>query len=162
MKLLLPFLAFLPLVSLVPLTPPSSPLDYFLPPLVSVYAVNAELSPPVSVPSPDACAAICLAAAARCISFNLCKPNSAVSSSASSSYAPSPYTCSTNTVNAAYRPSTSADCSLFTKIQPRNDTKIAQAVPWTAHSPPPHTVSLRGQLLGDTFQLHRDIYLAVR
>lgn len=147
---------------------PSSSLDSFLPPLSSVYAINAGLSSEVNVSSADACASICLANGDRCVSFNLCKLKPAAShdNTDSSFAAPvdstSSYSCLPNTFTASYRPSPSADCSLYTKLRPRNDSKIVQAVPWSAHAPPPRSVSLQGQVLGSTFDLHRDIYLAVR
>ena len=138
---------------------PSSPLNSFLPPLPSLYAINAGLSPEVNVSSADACASICLASGDRCVSFNLCQHKPAASHDTADS---SSYSCLPNTFTASYRPSASADCSLYTKLRPRNDSKIVQAVPWSARTPPPRSVSLQGQVLGSTFDLHRDIYLAVR
>jgi hypothetical protein len=143
MNFLLSCLVLLPLVAPIILPSSSSTLHHFLPPLSSLCAINAELAPPVPVPSPDACAAICLAAAPQCVSFNLCKAEFP-SSSAASTYAPSLYTCSANTFSTAYRPSTSACCSLFTKIRPRNDTKINQAVPCNCpHTSPTHRFAAR-------------------
>lgn len=146
----------------------SSLLDRFLPPLVYLQAINAELCPAVNVSNPDACAALCIAIDDRCVSFNLCKHGPIANSDAAeySSDAPfestASYACTLNTFTTSYRPAASSNCSLYTKLRPRNDSKVVQAVPWSAQPPPPRSVSLRGNLLGSTFDLHRDVYLAVR
>lgn len=168
--LLPPLLALHVIAAVGPVSQPrhSPPLDAFLPPLLSLQAINAELSPAANVSSPDACAAMCIASGDRCVSFNLCKPDQTATPNVEESKAESAfdstaaYSCTLNTFTRSYRPSASSHCSLYTKLRPRNDSRTVQAVPWAACAPPPRSVSLRGQLLGSTFDLHRDIYLAVR
>jgi hypothetical protein len=169
-NLLLPLLVLHVISAVGTLSEPhhSSPLDRFLPPHLSLQAINDELSSAVNVSNPDACAALCIASDDRCVSFNLCKhdPNANPDAAEHSFDAPfesnAAYACTLNTFTSSYRPAASSNCSLYTKLRPRNDSKIVQAVPWYAHTPPPRSVSLRGNLLGSTFDLHRDVYLAVR
>lgn len=123
----------------------ASPLDSFLLPLQASVALNADILPIVNASASD-CAARCLGVP-ECVSFNVCGSE-----------------CGVSGFSIAYTFSSAAACQLYTRLRPRNDSHIVQAVPWAAAAPPPGTVSLANAsgLLGAAFAAHHDTYLSVR
>ena len=129
----------------------AAPLDAFLEPIVGKYAANSDIVPFVEVSNVTTCASRCIATPG-CVSFNLCDAGK-----------PSVYNCGVSAYSMAYDVTSGAACSLYTKIQPRNDSPVVAVVPWSETRPLPHTVELRTEgLLGAAFQSHHDTYLVVR
>jgi len=127
----------------------TGPLDYFLTPISGFYAANADMVPPSQVSTVEDCALLCLEAT-NCVSFNACQNANG-------------FDCGIQSYSMGYRPAAAAQCSLYTRVQPRNDTRVDQAVPWVATAPPPGSVTLGpGGIIADAFAQHHDQYLAVR
>ena len=87
------------------------------------------------------------------MSFNLCTQGSEAA-----------LACGVSEYSIAYAFEAAATCQLFTRLQPRNDSLVGQAVAWAAQAPAPGTVSLDNAsgLLGAAFAAHHDEYLSVR
>lgn len=98
----------------------ANPLQSFLPPQVGACIDYADIVPPTTVGSPEACASICLAHA-ECISFNLCDSSKCGLSGWNASY----------TLNSAAKA-----CSVYHRIVPRNDTRVEPVLSWKLSSPP--------------------------
>lgn len=106
-----------------------APLDSFLAPVAGIFAADADMTSPSTVPDASACATICLAAPG-CISFNLCGSE-----------------CGIQTWNLSYVPGSSATCSYYRRSIPRNDSAISQRVPWLLTVPPGGVQLQSGALL---------------
>ena len=126
----------------------SSPLDSFLSPLVGSCALNADLIPVTQQPDIASCASLCLSTP-DCISFNACQNGTA-------------YRCGCSGYSMAYDVISSAQCNLYTRIQPRNDSPVVQSIQWNAHAPTFGSVTLFSGLIGDSYVNHFDTYLLVR
>ena len=134
----------LPLILFIALSAAAAPLDAFLAPIADTYAANSDIVNVTQTPDAATCAAACLLNP-LCVSFNYCGTS-----------------CGLSGFSMAYRPA-AGPCALYTRIRPRNDTHILQAVPWAATSPPPMSVTLGAAgLLGAAYVEHHDTYLAVR
>lgn len=126
----------------------SQPLDSFLPPLVGSCALNADLIPVTQQPDIASCASLCLSTSG-CISFNACVNGTGIR-------------CGASGYSMAYDVTSASECSLYTRIQPRNDSPVTQSVQWNAHAPSFGSVTLSSGLLGDSFTNHYQTYLLVR
>jgi hypothetical protein len=92
-------------------------LPSFNAPVSNLYAANADLVTPVVVSNAEECATRCVNYGPSCISFNLCGTE-----------------CGISGWNVSYVPA-AGPCSWYRRSVPRNDSSIAQAVPWLLSLP---------------------------
>jgi hypothetical protein len=107
----------------------AAPLDSFALASAGAFWANADLGPVLQVADADACAAACLAIGPACIAFNACLNGSAVR-------------CGPLAYDRALALDPNAGCNAFARLQPRNDSRVQQAVPWRLAAPANNAVRL--------------------
>ena len=105
-----------------PASPPTSPLDAFVQTASGAFWAGADLGPVLQLPDDAACASACIALGADCIAFNACANGSHVR-------------CGPLSFSRTLAPVADADCNVSLRLRPRNDSRVAQAVPWRLASP---------------------------
>lgn len=128
----------------------ADPLASFQAPVPGVFASGGDLQPAIPVATPDACAAACLALGPGCVSMHVCTNGTGG------------LACGVSGWSMAYTAVAAPTCTWYRRTTPRNDTAIAQAVPW-ALIVPTRGVALTGPgPLAATFTTNVDTYLKVR
>lgn len=117
----------------------------FLPPVLGLFAEGADLYPVQSNQTLQGCATWCTSEPS-CISFNFCSESE----------------CGIQSWSPSYNPGTSPSCAWYRRILPRNDTPIAQAVPWVLGIPAPGTVALTGGPMYGAFEGNIQDFIKLR
>ena len=101
----------------------------FSPPVVDVYYGGGDLGPVLQVADAAACGAACAALGPACAAFNACANGSLVR-------------CGPQTWSRTLAPVANAGCAAYVRERPRNDSLVAQAVPWLLAAPAAGSVSI--------------------
>ena len=102
------------------ISPPAVP--GFAPPVPDVFYGGGDLGPVLQVADVAACGAACVGLGSACIGFNACANGSLVR-------------CGPQTWSRTLAPVANAGCAAYVRERPRNDSRVAQVVPWRLAAP---------------------------
>ena len=123
--------------------PPPPSVSGFSPPVAGVFYGGGDLGPVLQVADAAACGAACAALGSACVAFNTCANGSLVR-------------CGPQTWSRTLSPVANAGCAAYVRERPRNDSLVAQAVPWLLAAPAAGSVSIpagaAGGLLRSMFE----------